>query len=276
MADGAGHSIHAACGIPMSSLLPPGKSTRSKSTALIIRCSGLIVLPDGATRPRKASCSQSRAAGLSPTSNSCATSKPPSPTFLPRVSCVSKRKSALSCGNSHRDFDSIARGLSIFARCCRETPKRRLPWRKGTTTASAVVLGREPSASADCGTPSRFAIRVSWTPLSSRFCASRGWRWFFADSVSWPYAEDITADFVYLRLHGSEELYASGYSDEALDHWAARIKQWARGLEPKDARLIAPHMKPERCGARNVFVYFDNDSKVRAPVDARSLRAKLH
>jgi uncharacterized protein YecE (DUF72 family) len=43
----------------------------------------------------------------------------------------------------------------------------------------------------------------------------------FADSVAWPYAEDITSDFVYLRLHGSEELYASGYSDEALDHWAA-------------------------------------------------------
>src|SRR5215813_8858753 len=40
----------------------------------------------------------------------------------------------------------------------------------------------------------------------------------FADSVSWPYAEDFTADFVYLRLHGSEELYASGYSDEALAH----------------------------------------------------------
>jgi len=52
----------------------------------------------------------------------------------------------------------------------------------------------------------------------------------FADSVEWPYAEDLTAGFVYLRLHGSEELYASGYSDEALDHWAARIKLWARGL----------------------------------------------
>jgi uncharacterized protein YecE (DUF72 family) len=45
----------------------------------------------------------------------------------------------------------------------------------------------------------------------------------FADSVSWPYAEDITADFVYLRPHGSEELYASGYSDEALDHWGSGL-----------------------------------------------------
>jgi uncharacterized protein YecE (DUF72 family) len=97
----------------------------------------------------------------------------------------------------------------------------------------------------------------------------------FADSVEWPYAEDITADFVYLRLHGSEELYASGYSDEALDHWAARIKLWARGVEPNDARLVAPDLKPPRRGARDVFVYFDNDAKVRAPFDARSLRAKL-
>lgn len=97
----------------------------------------------------------------------------------------------------------------------------------------------------------------------------------FADSVEWPYAEDLTADFVYIRLHGSEELYASGYSDEALDHWAARIKLWSRGLQPNDARLAARDLPPPRRSARDVFVYFDNDAKVRAPFDARSLRAKL-
>jgi len=97
----------------------------------------------------------------------------------------------------------------------------------------------------------------------------------FADSVSWPYAEDVTADFAYLRLHGSEELYASGYSDEALDHFAARIKTWAEGLEPNDARRIAPDVGPAPRGARDVFAYFDNDAKVRAPVDARSLRARV-
>jgi uncharacterized protein YecE (DUF72 family) len=84
----------------------------------------------------------------------------------------------------------------------------------------------------------------------------------------------VTADFVYLRLHGSEELYASGYSDEALDHWAARIKLWAQGLEPNDARLIAPS-ETGRPGPRDVYAYFDNDAKVRAPVDAHSLRARL-
>jgi uncharacterized protein YecE (DUF72 family) len=97
----------------------------------------------------------------------------------------------------------------------------------------------------------------------------------FADSVGWPYAEDLTADFAYLRLHGSEELYASGYSEEALDHWAARIKLWAQGPEPNDARLIDSDTRPAPHGPRDVFAYFDNDAKVRAPVDARSLRARL-
>jgi uncharacterized protein YecE (DUF72 family) len=96
----------------------------------------------------------------------------------------------------------------------------------------------------------------------------------FADTVDWPYAEDVTADFLYLRLHGSEELYASGYDDEALDHWAARIKAWAAGAEPNDAELIDPDHRPRR-RARDVYVYFDNDAKVRAPFDAQSLRQKL-
>ena len=96
----------------------------------------------------------------------------------------------------------------------------------------------------------------------------------FADTVDWPYAEDVTADFVYLRLHGSEELYASGYEDEALDHWAARIKAWSAGAEPNDAELIDSDTRPPR-RPRDVYVYFDNDAKVRAPFDAQSLRQKL-
>ena len=97
----------------------------------------------------------------------------------------------------------------------------------------------------------------------------------FADSVAWPYAEDVTTDFVYLRLHGSEELYASGYSDEALDHFAARIRLWAAGGEPNDPRRVAPDADPTPAASRDVYAYFDNDAKVRAPVDSRSLRARL-
>ena len=59
-----------------------------------------------------------------------------------------------------------------------------------------------------------------------------------ADTVEWPRLMDVTADFVYCRLHGSEELYASGYGGKALDDWAARIAAWARGGEPDDAERV--------------------------------------
>jgi len=89
----------------------------------------------------------------------------------------------------------------------------------------------------------------------------------------WPYREDVTADFVYLRLHGEEELYASGYTEKALDNWATRIDAWSKGGQPKDARLIADR-KPAR-KARDVYCYFDNDIKVKAPFDARKLLRRL-
>jgi uncharacterized protein YecE (DUF72 family) len=90
----------------------------------------------------------------------------------------------------------------------------------------------------------------------------------------WPLIEDITADFLYLRLHGEEELYASGYTDKAIDHWARRIRAWADGGQPADARLVST-VKPPRRARRDVFCYFDNDIKVRAPFDARRLIDKL-
>lgn len=89
-----------------------------------------------------------------------------------------------------------------------------------------------------------------------------------------PYAEDITADFVYLRLHGDEELYVSGYGDAALDRWAARIRDWADGGEPTDAVRISTRA-PRARRARDVYCYFDNDAKVHAPFDAAGLRRRL-
>ena len=90
----------------------------------------------------------------------------------------------------------------------------------------------------------------------------------------WPYIEDVTADFMYLRLHGDKELYASGYTEEALDRWAARIKAWSEGSQPGDAHLVSPKAPPAR-KSRDIFCYFDNDIKVRAPFDARRLIEKL-
>ena len=90
----------------------------------------------------------------------------------------------------------------------------------------------------------------------------------------WPYYEDVTSDFIYIRLHGAEELYASGYSDEALERWADRIRAWSTGGQPDDAKLISDKAPPRRA-SRDVYCYFDNDIKVRAPFDARSLIGKL-
>jgi len=69
----------------------------------------------------------------------------------------------------------------------------------------------------------------------------------------WPYSEETTTDFVYVRLHGASELYTSGYTDEELDDWARRIRKWRR----------------------DVYVYFDNDRKVNAPFDAIRLAERL-
>ena len=95
-----------------------------------------------------------------------------------------------------------------------------------------------------------------------------------ADAVEWPRLMDVTSDFVYCRLHGSEVLYASGYDDGALDQWAVRIAAWAQGREPADAEKASTAPATERV-KRDVYVYFDNDIKVRAPYDAMKLRTLL-
>jgi uncharacterized protein YecE (DUF72 family) len=90
----------------------------------------------------------------------------------------------------------------------------------------------------------------------------------------WPFGEDITADFVYIRLHGDEELYASGYSDEALDQWAKRLRLWSTGKQPVDAKRWSDK-PPRKAAHRDVYVYFDNDVKVKSPADAMSLAHRL-
>ncbi|MFT3781958.1 MAG: DUF72 domain-containing protein [Nibricoccus sp.] len=90
----------------------------------------------------------------------------------------------------------------------------------------------------------------------------------------WPFMEDVTADLVYIRLHGDSELYVSGYTDAALAQWAEKIRKWSKGTESKDTRTLAKRL-PARKSGRDVFVYFDNDVKVHAPFDALKLAALL-
>jgi uncharacterized protein YecE (DUF72 family) len=90
----------------------------------------------------------------------------------------------------------------------------------------------------------------------------------------WPYVEDLTADFVYVRLHGDKVLYVSGYDAAAIARWAARLIAWNEGSAPTDARCISRTL-PVPCSGRDVFCYFDNDAKVMAPRDARALTTAI-
>ncbi len=93
-----------------------------------------------------------------------------------------------------------------------------------------------------------------------------------ADTPQWPRLGDVTADFVYARLHGAEALYASGYGRAAIGAWAQRVTAWEAGGTPDDLDRLAPKA-PRR--KRDVFVYFDNDMKILAPRDAAALQARL-
>jgi uncharacterized protein YecE (DUF72 family) len=107
-------------------------------------------------------------------------------------------------------------------------------------------------------------------PEFVQFLRKHGIALVVADTVEWPLLMDVTAGFVYCRLHGSEQLYASGYDDAALDLWADRVAAWTRGGDAPDGRFACEE-RSNRIPARDVYVYFDNDMKVRAPFDAKRL-----
>jgi uncharacterized protein YecE (DUF72 family) len=94
-------------------------------------------------------------------------------------------------------------------------------------------------------------------PAFARIARAHGVAVVVADTAGrYPVLREVTADFVYVRLHGDEELYASGYTDKALDRWAGDVRDWlGAGLD--------------------VYAYFDNDLKVRSPYDAMGLRERL-
>lgn len=95
----------------------------------------------------------------------------------------------------------------------------------------------------------------------------------FTDSAKHPSFADVTGDFVYLRLMGSEASIATGYPAAALDAWAGRARIWADGGEPDDLPRVAPASMQDT--PRDVFVYFISAAKERNPAAAMSLLSRL-
>jgi uncharacterized protein YecE (DUF72 family) len=154
-------------------------------------------------------------------------------------------------------------------------------------TEAAAALARRhdarlegrASCRSDAKRPLRHAVEIRHEsfrdPAFIALLRKHGLALVVADTAGrWPLLEDLTSDFVYLRLHGDKELYASGYDDAALQRWAERIEAWRAGGQPADARH-ASEKAPRRRAARDVYVYFDNDVKVHAPYDAAALARRL-
>jgi uncharacterized protein YecE (DUF72 family) len=95
----------------------------------------------------------------------------------------------------------------------------------------------------------------------------------FADSDKHPSFADVTGDFVYARLMQSQAECPTGYTAETLDRWADVARDWAKGATPAGAPLVEPAQ--DSAAPREVFMFFINGAKERAPAAAQALIARL-
>jgi uncharacterized protein YecE (DUF72 family) len=153
-------------------------------------------------------------------------------------------------------------------------------------TSQALALARRRDArmtgrsrlAIDTVRPLRHAVEVRHpsfaVPEFVEMLRAHGVAWVVADTGGrWPEFGDVTADFLYLRLHGATELYRSRYSAASLDRWAQRIAAWREGSVADDMPRVlsaAPAVQP-----RDVYCYFDNTDKLHAPDNARALQARF-
>jgi uncharacterized protein YecE (DUF72 family) len=136
-----------------------------------------------------------------------------------------------------------------------------------TTQAAALAAGHDERLAddrvltvADADRPLRHALEFRSptfvTPEATALLRTHDVACVLADTAGrWPRVEEDTSALRYVRLHGDRELYASGYDSATLDAWAERCRSWSTD--------------------HDVFVYFDNDAKGRAPHDAEALIARL-
>ena len=94
-----------------------------------------------------------------------------------------------------------------------------------------------------------------------------------AGDSAYPQIPDATASFVYARIMGTHKTPPLGYSDTALDVWAARAKAWASGTEVTGLDFVEP---PQADGkGRDVYLYVISGHKVRNPAAAMALIKRI-
>ncbi|HEY5809741.1 MAG TPA: DUF72 domain-containing protein [Povalibacter sp.] len=93
------------------------------------------------------------------------------------------------------------------------------------------------------------------------------------DDEHYPGFADVTGDFIYARLRRSVATEPAGYPPGALETWMQRAKLWRQGEEPEDLPRVLPANASRN--PRDVFVYFINGAKERAPAAAMKLLEML-
>jgi uncharacterized protein YecE (DUF72 family) len=95
----------------------------------------------------------------------------------------------------------------------------------------------------------------------------------FTDSQEYPSFADLTGDVLYARLMRADAAQATGYPSDELDRWAERAREWSQGGEPADLPRVEP--AAAHSGSRDVFLFFINGAKERAPAAAMELIRRL-
>jgi len=103
-------------------------------------------------------------------------------------------------------------------------------------------------------------------------CRKHGTAIVFAADSEFPLIADITTDFVYARIMGTQAREKLGYPAAMLKTWAERAKDWEKGASPKASMLIAPAAPKKK---RDVFLFVISGAKEKNPAAAQAIIAAL-
>lgn len=103
-------------------------------------------------------------------------------------------------------------------------------------------------------------------------CRKHGVAIVFAADSEFPLIGDVTADFVYARIMGTQAKEKLGYPPVILKTWATRAQDWAKGESPKETLLVAPAAPQKK---RDVFLFVISGAKEKNPAAAQAIIAAL-
>ncbi len=146
--------------------------------------------------------------------------------------------------------------------------------RRGRFRRLPRAAAARSSTAAACATWSKCGTTASARRRSSRCCESLRSPWSTPSTRPIRKSPTSTGDFIYARLQKGKDTITTGYPPKALDEWAERFKIWAKGGAPADLPRVE-FKPPAKAQARDVFVYFIHEGKVRAPAAAIALIERL-